>query len=414
MVPLVGAATGLVLSYASVRLEGSVGLPARWHYSPSTAGTVLSAVVAAMVGLVGFVVTISVLVVQMATGTFSPRYMRLWYRDGVLKTVLAWLIGTLTFSYSLLRRIGTESVPDLGVTLAGLFVSIGVVLFFVFLDRFIHRLRPVAVASLVARAGSRSTQDLATQTPPEIETALGAAERQVATIRSTGAGSLQAVHREGLVRWAAGHDCVLVLPHAVGDFVSRDTPLVQVHGRVQLDERDVRALRGMVALGIERTIEQDVAFAIRVIVDVAIRALSPAVNDPTTAVQMLDYLGETLQVLGRAEGLDGRLTLGDQEGRPRLVLPAPRWEDLLALGVTEIREYGAPAVQVLRRLRALLEELRESVRPEYVAAVERELERLDATVAASFGETVDVDLAGGSDRQGIGGAPEVRRIVPMG
>jgi uncharacterized membrane protein len=403
VVPLIGAALGLILSEVAANIHVSLG----WHYSPSTATTVLSTVGGAMVGLIGFVVTVSVLVVQMATGTFSARYMRLWYRDRILKAVLAWLLGTFTFSYSLLRRVSSDEVPNLGVTLAGVFVSIGLMLFLVFLDRFIHRLRPVAVAALAASAGRRTFADtegrgfvaLAEKVPaaPEAEPSL--------TVRSAHAGTVQALDRRGLVGWAVKHDCLLVLPHAVGDFVSRGTPLVEVYGTADGDGRE---LRGMFAFGVERTIEQDVAFALRIMVDVAIKALSAAVNDPTTAIQVLDHLGDMLQSLGKARGLDGRFALADEQGRARVLLGDYHWNDLLALGVTEIREYGASSIQVMRRLRALLEDLRESVRPEYVDAIDDELARLDATVAASFGDTVDHDVALLADRQGIGGPLPVR------
>jgi uncharacterized membrane protein len=160
----------------------------------------------------------------------------------------------------------------------------------------------------------------------------------------------------------------------------------------------------MIALGVERTIEQDTAYAIRIMVDIAIKALSAAVNDPTTAIQVLDHLGDTLSAIGRTPGLtDGRVTFAGADGTPRVVISDNRWEDYLSLGVTEIREYGTNSIQVVRRLRAMLEDLQASVLPEYLPAVERELARLDASVAARYGETVDADLASGSDRQGIGG-----------
>ena len=128
-------------------------MPGFWQYSPSTATTLLSAIVGASAALTCFVVTVTVLVVQMATGTFSARYMRLWYRDRMLKATLAVLIGTLTFSFALLRRIEQTFVPELRVTIAGTLITASVLVFIFFLDRFIHRLRPVTVAALVARAG---------------------------------------------------------------------------------------------------------------------------------------------------------------------------------------------------------------------------------------------------------------------
>ncbi len=405
VVPLVGAGLGVALSYGSVVLENDLSVPSGWDYSPGTALSVLTTVVAATAALTGFVVTVSVLVVQMATGTFSARYMRIWYRDAVLKATLATLLGTLMFSYALLRRIN-DSVPDIGVTTAGFLLGAAIVLFLVFLDRSIQRLRPVKVAALVAEAGRRTaaaTADI-TSSPTEVELAEGLLDGEpTLAVRTASAGSIQAIDRRGLVAWAERHDCVLVLPEAVGDFVSTGTTLVEVFGGGELPSAAPGQLRAHVALGIERTIEQDAAFALRVMVDIAIRALSPAVNDPTTAVQVLDHLGETLAAIGRIPNLDGRATLRDAAGRPRVLMPEQRWEDYLALGVTEIRVYGASAIQVARRLRILLEELRPVVLPEYEAALERELERLDATVAASFASRVDHDLALVGDRQGIGG-----------
>jgi uncharacterized membrane protein len=200
-----------------------------------------------------------------------------------------------------------------------------------------------------------------------------------------------------------GNDCVVVLLHATGDFVSTGARTIEVYARSSQPGPADRELAGMVALGTERTIEQDPAFALRIMVDVAIRALSPAVNDPTTAVQVLNHLEDLLGSIGRTPGLDGRWELRDADGTLRLVAPGPRWEDLLALATTEIRHFGATAIQVLRRLRAMLETLCETVLPEHVPPVEDELARLDATVTEHWGASVDLARAGQRDKQGIGG-----------
>ena len=183
-----------------------------------------------------------------------------------------------------------------------------------------------------------------------------------------------------------------MLRHPVGDFVPSETPLIDVHGGAPDDGAETE-LRGMVALGVERTIEQDPAFAIRIMVDIAIRALSPAVNDPTTAVQVLNHLEDLVRLIGRTP----------EPPAGRVVVPARGWEEYLSLAVTEIRQYGASSVQVTRRLRALLEELREVVPPDRRVAVEGELARLDATVNERWGDSTDLDIAGSADRQGIGG-----------
>jgi uncharacterized membrane protein len=246
-----------------------------------------------MVGLLGFVVTISVLVVQMATGTLSPRFMRLWYRDLLQKLVLATFTGTLTFSYSLLRHVEADAVPNLGVTAAGVAVAASLLLL-LYLDRFTHSLRPVAVAALVAGAGRRVVE----ASPVRSLAATGVVDRTVSAADSTApsmvvrtkrSGAIQAIDGRGLVALARRRGSVLVLPYAIGDFVPAGTGVIEVFGTAS--PAVARRLRRMLVLGRERTIEQDPAFALRVLVDIAIRALSPAVNDPTTAVQVLDYVG---------------------------------------------------------------------------------------------------------------------------
>ena len=215
-------------------------------------------------------------------------------------------------------------------------------------------------------------------------------------------GSIQAADVRGLVRWASKHDHLLAMQAAVGDFVTTGDHVIAVFGDARVPAKTSRQLQGMVALGVERTFEQDPAFAIRIMADIAVKALSAAINDPTTAVQALNYLGNVLRLLGSTP-LHGPLTFRDQEGTPRLLMPGRTWDDYLTLAVTEIREYGASAIQVMRGLRALLEDLQESVRPGHRPAVDAEIAKLDATVAAGFAGSVDKDQAQARDRQGIGG-----------
>jgi len=166
-------------------------------------------------------------------------------------------------------------------------------------------------------------------------------------------GTVQAVNLDGLIAVAEAHDCVVVLRCTVGDFVTPGAVLVEVEGS---GWPPAPQLHRLFAFGRERTIEQDPAFALRILVDVAIKALSPAINDPTTAVQVLDHIEGFLEALSRTE-LRTRYTLRGSDEKTRLVIPGRSWEDYLQLAVTEIREYGATSTQVCRRLRALLEAL---------------------------------------------------------
>jgi uncharacterized membrane protein len=410
VIPFFGGVLGAVLGLLEPRLDEAVSVPASWQYSASTASTVLAAIIGAMAALTGFVVTVTVLVVQMSIDTFSARYMRIWYRDRVLKFLLAILIGTLTFSFALLRRVGTDFVPTIGVTVAGLCVLAGLLFFMYFLDRVLHRLRPVAVTALVARLG-REAFEAGTRELEAFPDEPEQADLQPAgTVRSEQAGAIQAVTERGLLAWAQEHDRVLFVPHAIGDFVPAGSPLVEVltaDGKARGNEHE---LAGMFALGDERTIEQDPAFALRIMVDIANKALSAAINDPTTAVQAIGHIAEFLRLVGSTP-LEGRTrVLRDDAGAIRIVARGRRWEDYLTLAVTEIREYGGRSIQVMRRLRAMLLELHEEVLPEHRGAVDNELERLSLTVERRFGDSVDLDRAGTPDRQGIGGPTASARL----
>ena len=400
VVPLLGGVAGVVLSGVDLWVEGLIDLPPSWSYSAATANSVLSAAAAAMVGLIGFVVTIGVLVVQMATGTLSPRFMRLWYRDRLQKFVLAAFTATFTFAFALLRHVEADSVPDLGVSLVGLAVSIDLILLLLYFDRFVHALRPVAVAAAMAEAGLaiEAEEDglVASAGNGDQVAGLGEPEARILAPRS---GAIQDVDIADLVRFAAARGQVCVIPHTIGDFVTAGSVLMEVHGAAS--ETDLRRLRGMVSLGHERTIDQDPAFALRIMVDIAIRALSPAVNDPTTATQVLNHIDDLLLGIGSSDRAF-RGTALDADGQVRLVVRTRDWSEYLDIGVTEIRQYGAASPQICRRLRAMLEDLQARVPPARRAVVQSQLDALDRATDAAFADPSERALARMSDRQGLG------------
>ncbi|MFD4319102.1 DUF2254 domain-containing protein [Streptomyces sp. NPDC058548] len=401
IVPLFGLVLGVLLAELALAADRA-GRPSGWHYSATTASGVLAAIVGAMVALLGFVVTIGVLVVQQATGTLSPRYMRLWYRDRLQKAVLATFTGTFAFAFSLLRSVENDSVPDLGVTLAGVAVAVSLVLLLIYLNRFTHSLRPVAIADLVTRMGeavftrgAAAIRDAAPRGDGNVSS-----DGPVLRLRTGRGGAIQAFNVAGLVAEAARHDCVFVVPRLIGDFVPPGTVLIEVHGGTSKPDPD--RVTALVALGAERTIEQDPAFALRVLVDIAIRALSPAVNDPTTAVQVINYIESFLHTVGGTH-LPGRYVLADRHEHARLVLPGRDWENFLQLAVCEIREYGGSSMQVCRRLRAMLEGLLDTLPPSQHAAVRAELSLLQEAVEREFTDPARRAIAQQPDHQGIGG-----------
>jgi len=160
------------------------------------------------------------------------------------------------------------------------------------------------------------------------------------------------------------------------------------------------SLAAAVRLGPERTIEQDPKYAIRLIVDISIRALSPAINDPTTGVQGLDQIDDLMRRIGTRHLDVGRVR--DARSALRLVYPTPTWDDFLSLAFDEIRYFGANSLQIARRLGALLDDLQRVLPPPRRDAVARYLSRLDLSVGRSFPDAGDQSEARKFDRQGLG------------
>jgi uncharacterized membrane protein len=218
---------------------------------------------------------------------------------------------------------------------------------------------------------------------------------------------IQAVHVAQLVRLATESDAVIEMVAAVGDTVVETAPLLRVYGGRALDEQ---VLRSAIEVGDERTFEQDPKYALRLIVDMAIKALSAAINDPTTAVQALDQIEDLLLRLGRH-----RLEIGSyRDGAAlRLVVPFPTWDDFLRLALDEIRSYGADSVQVMRRMKALIKNLTTILPPERQTALRHWEQRLQGTVARSFVDAEEKHDASVPDRQGLGiGEEKLSQPVP--
>jgi uncharacterized membrane protein len=204
-----------------------------------------------------------------------------------------------------------------------------------------------------------------------------------------------AVDFRALVELATASEARIDVAVGVGDTLPDGAVIAGIFGG-QVDETRVRRA---FMLGDERTMEQDPKFALRLLVDVAIKALSPAINDPTTAVQALDQIEDLLRRMGQRTLDLGRLV--GVRGYTRVTYPAPTWNDLLALGTDEIRMYGSDSLQVVRRLRLLLENLAETVTPDRRPAVLDRLERLDAGIEAGIGAPDQAD-ARMTDPQGLG------------
>jgi uncharacterized membrane protein len=240
-VPVTALVVGAGLGVLDADLiERNVHLPHGLQYSAGTASTILSGVISAMVGLTGIVAAVAVLIIQMATGTLSPRYMRIWYRDWLQKAALAGFLGTLGFAYSLLRHtVGRPAVPDLGVTLTGLAVAVAMIIFLLYFNRFARLLRPVGVCAYVAEAGLKAQTSLfeglqaaglGTIEPAEWPGSDHSQHAPPQEVVANRAGVVQAIDYRALLALAVSLDGVIRLEAGIGDFVPAGGTLAEVIG----------------------------------------------------------------------------------------------------------------------------------------------------------------------------------------
>ena len=373
-----------------------------FDYSPEGARAVLSVLVGSMLTFIVFVLSATLIVVQLASGQWTPRVIRLVLATPGVKIALGILTFAYTYTLAALGRIEAR-VPDLHVGIAVFLNLACIVVFFLFVQRLSSALRPASLVQLVARRAEQVIDDVyPSLLDPKHEVkplsqelpALAAQE-----IDFTGqAGVIMAFSAVDLARVARDADATVELIPQVGDFVAAGDLLFRVIGGTKPIATE--SLRGCVAVGPERTMEQDPRFVFRILVDIANKALSPAINDPTTAVQVLDQIERLLLRLGERRLDDGQLR--ERDGKLRLIYGTPNWPDFVMLAVSEVRHFGSESLQVYRRLRAMLthliDQLPESRRP----PLQAELDLVRSGVERSFEDLEDRRRANVGDYQGVG------------
>ena len=391
---------GLVLPRIEVRfLPGwSSGI------SAAAATAIYSAVATGMITLTGIVFSLAFVMVQFSATAYSPRLVLWMSRDPLVPHAIG--VFTATFLYALaalawVDRQGSGVVHFFSgwLIVALLLASVGV---FVGLIRSLSRLQ---INNVLAFTGDFARQTIDVMYPPSQApiTSAGTTEfRKLAATQSisyTGPPrAIQSLDTAALIGLAERADGIIEMLSSVGDILVESTPLLRVYGaRKLIRDHDLRAT---VRLGVERTFEQDPKYAVQLLRDIAIRALSPAVNDPTTAVQALDQIEDLLLRLGRRCLEIGEVC--DSSGRLRLVIAVPSWEDFVNLAFSEIRSYGAQSIQVMRRMNALLSDLTSAVPEQRRPALRSQKRRLENTIARCFPNIEDQAEASAEDREGLG------------
>lgn len=380
-VPTACVLVAVLLALGLVRLDRALadgfGGQLTFGAGPAGAREVLSDITSSMITFTGLVFSITVVVLQLTSSQFSPRVLRTFLRDRLTQASLGVFVATFVYAVLVLRTVNgladATFVPAVSTTVAVVLLLVSVAMFVAYIH---HVATAIQASSIIRAIGDDTRRTLEQRFPPgrpddaqdELLAPLGPATAQLPAPRP---GVVVSVDTRGLVAAAREAGAVLVLRHRVGDYLPEGAPLLDVHGGA--DDLSASAVRGAVSQSRERTMQQDVAFGLRQLVDVAERALSPGVNDPTTAVQALDEVHDLLRRLV-TRGLDGGLHR-DDDGVLRLVTPPERFADYLALALDEVEQYGADTLQVQRRVACLLDDLLAAARPEHRAAVQARIDR---------------------------------------
>jgi uncharacterized membrane protein len=363
-----GVALALLLIEANGRL-GADSLAKDWPrlFGAGAEGArgMLSAIATSMITVAGVAFSITVVALTLASTQYSSRILRTFLRDRANQAVLGILMGVFAYCLVVLRTIrgGDEGafVPTLAVAFAVAlaFVAIGAFIFFIH-----HIAASIQATSILRAAADETFQAIDRLFPSEMgEAPQTQVQPQVddvedgdgwTTVRALRTGYVQGVDSAALLRFAAEHNTVIRMERGIGEFVVEGTPLITVRDRLQSAEADgpdkdpseraAKRLDSIYTIGLQRTMLQDAGFGIRQIVDVALKALSPGVNDTTTAVNCVDYLGAILARLA-ARHIESPYRM--QDGVLRVIAKAPAFDSLLSDAFDQIRQNAGGNVAVV-------------------------------------------------------------------
>ena len=370
--------------------------------SVTGAKALLEAFVTVALSFVVFTFGSLLVAIQVASAQMTPRIIATTLlRNDVVRYTVGLFIFTLMFALSAQNKMDQE-VHQLVMFLAALLGIASFAAFFYLIDYASRLLRPISILAHVGGNGLAVVQTIypSPTLPSDVHSResldLGPPDR---TIEETASGIVLAVNLKKLASAAERSNGVIEFVPQVGDFVADGQPLFNLYGGARLI--DDASLLALVAFGSERTIDQDPTFAFRIVVDMAIRALSPAINDPTTAVLAVDQLHRMLRMVGSRHLRTDRIL--DDSGQLRVVFRTPNWEDFIHLAFSEIRSCGSNNLQVVRRLRAMIENLIQTLPAHRHAALLQELSLLDREIERNFAYPEEIALARIGDVQGLGG-----------
>lgn len=366
-----------------------------------SARQLMATVAGSMITVTGVVFTLTVVALQIASGQYSPRVLRSFLRDPANQLVLGVFLATFAWAVAVLPTIRVaqqgqeEYVPRLAVTLGTALVGLSLAL----LVFFIHRLTTSIRVESIMRTVRLETLDTLGRVHPTLrqhadqEPARPDIPDTAEAIPLRRSGYLQAVDERRLMQVARKHDVVIMIHPLVGAHLVEGTLLGYVwpaRHAARADEDMTAAVDQAVQLGFERTMQQDVGFGVRQLTDIAVKALSPGINDPTTAVDAVSHLSVIMAALAQ-HSLDHRL-YQDDSGTVRVGVPRPTFDEYLDMCVGQIRRYGSAEPAVLMALLRLLKDVATVSSAEEVdAALQRQADVLVSSATRDVAEPSDLD-----------------------
>ena len=343
---------GVVLAVALIEADAWLGrerLMERWPrlFGAGAEGSrgLLAAIASSMITVAGVTFSITIVALALASSQYTSRILRNFMRDRTNQTVLGVFVGVFAYCLVVLRTIrgGDEGafVPALAVLGALLlaFVAIG------FLISFIHHIAASIQATTIIAAVAAETfeavdrlfptevGDAATERTPAAQD--GELSRQAwVTIPARTTGYIQGIDADALFAVARERNVIVRMERGIGEFVIDGSPLAATAGE-PLDDDALRKVYAAYSVDIHRTVDQDAAYGIRQIVDVALKALSPGINDTTTAINCIDFLGAILARLAQ-RSID--TPYRSDGGQVRVVTRGPTFPSLLAEAFDQIRQ----------------------------------------------------------------------------
>jgi uncharacterized membrane protein len=390
VLPALVVAAGVVAAWVLVLTDPSIsGLqslaPSLFTVSPDGARGVLTAIATSMLSVAGVVFSITIATLSLTSQQFTSRVLRTFVRDRGNQLVLGIFLSVFAYCLVVLRSVpssasGSGSVPQLAVLVGVALAFVGVAFLIYFIDHVASSIQASTIISRIAEETidvlGRRRRDSAGHVPEVLSFDV---ESSDGVVVAGGDGYVTAVDMRALGRVAARQGWRIRMAVKVGRFAARGDPLLCVRaddgGSVRLGAEEVAGLRR----GVEQTssgeIHSDPSFGIRQLVDIALKALSPGVNDVTTALTCIDYLGAVLVIAGDHVRHDD--VWRDEQDEPRVGVIGRGFDELLGEAMDQIRENGAGQVAALMRLMDVLERLAEragtTARREELAAHARKI-----------------------------------------